>query len=268
MSTFFVHVVGLKIKDVEAYNTTINEYRWEMFCQNTLSDISLANLKEGKEQTNNGHLRLLKNKPMLANPAVLVRHVRRGKRAETIALEETMKVGEVLKQTFTPIRSHGSEVLAGYRGQAQKPARFPTSPSALPIVVGPERVTGRAISIDKAEQGFKKCISGSANPKRYGIQSNFSLFKEKNPACLFALNNIDSALAREMKTNPDSIFRRMSGISGTVYYGNKSTCFVIHTEDADLWSVSFLHAGAPKIWYVVRKESHVAHECLTRGMSR
>ena len=183
-----------------------------MFCQNTLSDISLANLKEGKEQTNNGHLRLLKNKPMLANPAVLVRHVRRGKRAETTALEETMKVGEVLKQPFTPIRSHGSEVLAGYRGQALKPARFPTSPSALP--------KGKAISIDKAEQGFKKCISGSANSKRYGIQSNFSLFKEKNPACLFALNNIDSALAREMKTNPDSIFRRMSGISGTVYYGN------------------------------------------------
>ena len=83
-----------------------------------------------------------------------------------------MKVAKDLEQKYRPITSAcPDEVLAGCTEQSQNGADFPTKPSALSIVVGPERVTGRAISIDKAEQHFKDCISGNAQPKRYDIQS-------------------------------------------------------------------------------------------------
>ena len=44
------------------------------------------------------------------------------------------------------------------------------------------------------------------------------------------------------------------GIGGYLYFGAKNTLFVMHTEDGDMYSVNYLHAGQPKVWYVVAKE--------------
>jgi jumonji domain-containing protein 2 len=44
----------------------------------------------------------------------------------------------------------------------------------------------------------------------------------------------------------------MPGINTSyIYYGNNASSFGLHYEDMYLFSTSFLHFGASKIWYVI-----------------
>lgn len=38
------------------------------------------------------------------------------------------------------------------------------------------------------------------------------------------------------------------------YFGMANTMFGYHLEDGDLCSISYLHSGKPKVWYVVPDE--------------
>jgi jumonji domain-containing protein 2 len=50
-----------------------------------------------------------------------------------------------------------------------------------------------------------------------------------------------------------------------VYVGCWRSNFAWHTEDADLYSVNFLHAGAPKSWYCVPPSARARFEAMAAG---
>ena len=72
----------------------------------------------------------------------------------------------------------------------------------------------------------------------------------------------------------------VGGIKGYLYYGKERTIFPIHTEDTDLWSVNYGHAGASKSLVrdtncgarrnACRKTSSSSHRCqpaVSRGVN-
>ena len=62
-----------------------------------------------------------------------------------------------------------------------------------------------------------------------------------------------------------SAFHGISGLDGLLYFGERQTIFPMHTEEGDFFSVNYLHAGAPKVWYVIAKEDNTAAVNLLRS---
>ena len=80
----------------------------------------------------------------------------------------------------------------------------------------------------------------------YGADFPMSLFGENDH--LWQLNSLTYLF--------DRFPHPMPGISTPfVYFGSAGSCFPMHTEDLDLPYVNFLHAGCPKVWYVVHRTS-------------
>jgi JmjC domain, hydroxylase len=122
-------------------------------------------------------------------------------------------------------------------------------------------------SIDEMERKFWKRLGPTMPPPTYGADMEGSLFGD-DPAHGWNLGKLDSFL--------QLLGPALPGVTSPyLYFGMWASVFAMHTEDMNLLSINYLHAGDPKVWYAVapgtdskRLEalaehyfSHAYHDC-------
>ena len=99
------------------------------------------------------------------------------------------------------------------------------------------------------------------NPPTYCADVAGSLFDKSNWG--WDVSRLDSLLSRTLKRKNITL----KGVnSAYLYFGMWRSLFAWHTEDLDLYSVNYLHFGAPKFWYAIAPEDRERFEILAQGM--
>jgi jumonji domain-containing protein 2 len=76
------------------------------------------------------------------------------------------------------------------------------------------------------------------------------------------MSDLNTILTRTLRKNGSNI----PGVSSAyLYFGMWRSLFAWHTEDADLYSLNYLHFGAPKFWYSIAPCHRERFETLLRG---
>ena len=94
------------------------------------------------------------------------------------------------------------------------------------------------------ERHFWKRLGPTMPPATYGADQEGTLFHDDDAATGWSLGHLDSCL--------HVLGGRVPGVTSPyLYFGMWASVFCAHTEDMNLLSINYLHAGAPKIWYAV-----------------
>ena len=81
--------------------------------------------------------------------------------------------------------------------------------------------------------------------------------------CPWNVARLDTMLSRTLASAGASI----PGVTSPyLYFGMWRALFAWHTEDLDLYSVNYLHFGAPKTWYTVPPEHRKRFEIVAQGL--
>ena len=115
--------------------------------------------------------------------------------------------------------------------------------------VGPK---ARETDIDTLQRKFWKRLGPTMQPALYGADMEGTLFKKSDYCCGWNISQLHSCLELLLCDQPDG---HQGGIPGVttpyLYFGMWASVFCAHTEDMNLLSINYLHAGAPKVWYAV-----------------
>ena len=99
------------------------------------------------------------------------------------------------------------------------------------------------------------------NPPTYCADVAGTLFDKDNWG--WNVSKLDSLLSRTLRRKGVTL----DGVNSSyLYFGMWRSLFAWHTEDMDLYSVNYLHYGAPKFWYAVAPEDRERFEILAQGM--
>ena len=110
---------------------------------------------------------------------------------------------------------------------------------------------------DLMERSFWSGVT--LNPPIYGADTVMSLFDEKvswgwnlrNLGCLWKEYNVP----------------QIGGVTTPMtYFGMWKAFFAWHKEDLDLYSINYLHAGAPKVWYCVPPSESDKFDAMARQL--
>lgn len=92
------------------------------------------------------------------------------------------------------------------------------------------------------ERLFWKRLGPTMPPAWYGADQEGTLFGD-DEASGWSIANLDSCL---------HVLSYVPGVTSPyLYLGMWASVFCCHTEDMNLLSINYLHAGAPKVWYAV-----------------
>ena len=99
--------------------------------------------------------------------------------------------------------------------------------------------------VAQLERQFWKRLSPTMPPPVYGADEPGTLFEDDN-ASGWSLAKLDSCL---------HVLSDIPGVTSPyLYAGMWASVFCAHTEDMNLLSINYLHAGQPKIWYAVAEQ--------------
>jgi jumonji domain-containing protein 2 len=105
------------------------------------------------------------------------------------------------------------------------------------------------------ERAFWRSIT--LNPPLYGSDNPWSLF-DKKMRWGWNLRNLGDMLQ-------DPHMDPIPGVTTPmVYFGMWKSFFCWHTEDCDLFSINYLHTGAPKAWYCIAPSDRAKFEAMAR----
>lgn len=123
--------------------------------------------------------------------------------------------------------------------------------------------------MDELARKFWKRLGPTMQSSLYGADMEGTLF-DGAEASGWNVNQLESCLAlleAEYKDEGDLSERfRLPGVtSAYLYFGMWASVFSAHTEDMNLLSINYLHAGAPKYWYAIAQEDSHRFESLMKS---
>ncbi|WAQ92135.1 hypothetical protein PtA15_16A41 [Puccinia triticina] len=102
------------------------------------------------------------------------------------------------------------------------------------------------------EQEYWRTIGNGGSPM-YGADTMGSLFDERTKDWNVA--TLDNLLNRL------KLKKKIPGVNTPyLYFGTWRATFAWHVEDADLYSINYIHFGAPKFWYSIPQEQNTRFE--------
>ena len=122
---------------------------------------------------------------------------------------------------------------------------------------------------DDLARKFWRRLGPTMEPATYGADMEGTLFKDAD-ACGWNVDRLESCLCllRADATEgdrDDKVFHLPGVTSAYLYFGMWSSVFAAHTEDMNLLSINYLHAGSPKYWYAIAQEDSKRFESLARS---
>jgi len=121
-------------------------------------------------------------------------------------------------------------------------------------------------AMDELARKFWRRLGPTMEASIYGADMEGSLFDGAD-ACGWNIDRLESCiqlLRAEMEddTNNGDHFRLPGVTSAYLYFGMWASVFAAHTEDMNLPSINYLHAGAPKYWYAISPDDSDRFESL------
>lgn len=121
---------------------------------------------------------------------------------------------------------------------------------------------------DNLARKFWRRLGPTMEPATYGADMEGSLFNGAN-ACGWNVDCLESCLcllrADAKEGDQDGVFHLPGVTSAYLYFGMWASAFAAHTEDMNLLSINYLHAGSPKYWYAIAEEDSKRFESLARS---
>jgi len=112
-------------------------------------------------------------------------------------------------------------------------------------------------SYEERERLFWRSMGPMTPPPLYGADMNGSLFRDE--ASGWNLAELDNMI-KLLPSNLPGVTTAM------LYFGMWRAMFAFHTEDMNLYSINYLHAGRPKSWYSIPPASQKRFESLAQSL--
>ena len=126
--------------------------------------------------------------------------------------------------------------------------------------------------MDALARKFWKRLGPTMEASVYGADMEGTLFDGAD-ACGWNVDRLESALALlgvdmdEEGAAPGEPAGRLPGVTTAyLYYGMWGSTFAAHTEDMNLLSINYLHAGSPKFWYAIDPKDSKRFESLATSL--
>ncbi|ORZ38686.1 JmjC domain, hydroxylase-domain-containing protein, partial [Catenaria anguillulae PL171] len=103
-------------------------------------------------------------------------------------------------------------------------------------------------------------ILGTAAVPMYGADLQGTLWPSATSPSVWNTNKLDHILAHCL-----GAYARIPGVNSPfLYFGTWRATFGWHAEDMDLYSINYLHFGAPKAWYALSPSDADKFEAFAR----